>query len=639
MRLESRLRDRRRESLLVRNRLLVAFLAVVLLMAGLVARLYYLQVISHEHFATLSEDNRVKVVPVPPTRGFIYDRQGVVLAHNRPSFSLELTPESNPDLDGTVHALEEVVDVRPADLARFRTLLKRRRRFESVPLRLNLSEEEVARFAINRHLFPGVDVEARMSREYPLGAAAAHVVGYVGRIDEQEAQVLDPANYAGSTHVGKVGVEKGYQDALHGRVGYEQVETNAAGRLLRVLSHRPAVSGQDVHLHLDMSLQLAAEEALGEENGAIVVLEPHSGAVLALVSKPGYDPNPFVNGIDAASYRALQRSRDRPLYNRALRGQYPPGSTIKPIVALAGLRHNLKLAHGHTYCRGFYQLPGSSHRYRDWKKEGHGRMDLRLAIVRSCDVFFYEMALALGIDRLHDFMARFGFGQPTGIDVGGEQAGLMPSTAWKRKARGQDWYSGETVIAGIGQGYVLTTPIQLASAAATLATRGRRAAPRVARTLVDPATGKRTPVGTPVTSVDIPETSPHWKPVIQGMVDVVHAPNGTAHRIALGATYRIAGKTGTAQVFSLRQDQKYNEKSLPKHLKDHALFIAFAPADDPRIAVAVLVEHGGGGSRAAAPVARKVMDHYLLGAAAKAGEGAGGPAADGAEAVDEAGEE
>jgi penicillin-binding protein 2 len=612
VRLDNRMRDRIQESLLVSNRLLVALVGVVLLIAALIVRLFYLQVVSHDHFATLSEDNRVKLVPVPPTRGLVYDRHGVILAHNQPSFGLELTSESVQDMDRTLRELEEIIEVRPGDLSRFRTQLKRRRRFESVPLRLNLSEEEVARFAVNRHRFPGVDVEARLSRDYPLGASSAHVVGYVGRIDEQELQVLDTADYAGTTHIGKTGVEKAYEEALHGRVGYEQVETNASGRLLRVLSHRPAISGRDVYLHVDMSLQLAAEEALGAENGAVVAIEPHTGAVRALVSKPGFDPNPFVNGIGVASYRALQRSKDRPLYNRALRGQYPPGSTVKPFMGLAGLTYNVALSQGATYCRGSFSLPGVSHVFRDWKKTGHGRVDLNLAIVRSCDVYFYEMALALGIDRMHAFMSGFGFGEPTGIDVGGELPGLMPSTEWKKTRRGQNWYLGETISAGIGQGYWLATPIQLAATTATLATRGQRTEPRVARAVVDPPTGRMTPVTTRTTHVGPPEASRFWEKVIQGMVNVVHSPGGTALRIGADAKYRIAGKTGTAQVFSLR-GAKYDEKSIPKHLRDHALFIAFAPAEDPRIAVAVLVENGGGGSRTAAPVARKVMDHYLLG--------------------------
>jgi len=618
MRLDRRMRDRIQESLLVSNRILVAALMVVVLIAVLLVRLFYLQIVSYEHFATLSEDNRVKLVPVPPTRGRIYDRRGVLLADNQPSFSLEVVPESVGNLDATVRELEQVVEVRPADLARFRLLLKRRRPFESVPLRLNLGEEEVASFAVNRHRFPGVEVEARLSRYYPLGAPAVHVVGYVGRVDEQDLQVLDSADYAGTTHVGKTGVEKAYEADLHGRVGYEQVESNAAGRLLRVLSHQAPLSGKDVYLHLDMALQLAAENALGAENGAVVVIEPQTGAVLALVSKPGFDPNPFVNGIDVGSYRSLQRSRDRPLYNRALRGQYPPGSTLKPFVALAGLFHNVPLAHGTIHCRGFYQLPGSSHRYRDWKKEGHGRVDLELGIMRSCDVFFYQMALALGIDRLHGFLASFGFGEPSGVDIGGELSGLAPSPAWKRKARKQDWYAGETIITGIGQGYMLTTPIQLASGTAALATRGRRMLPRVVRALADQASRRLTPVATEAKMIGIPENSRHWGPVIQGMIDVVHSPGGTAQRIAAGAAYRIAGKTGTAQVFSLRQNQKYNEKAVEKHLRDHALFIAFAPAEEPRLAVAVLVENGGAGSRAAAPVARQVLDYYLLGEADKA---------------------
>jgi penicillin-binding protein 2 len=606
------LKDKARESALLRNRAITALLVVLALAGVLVARLVYLQIIAHVHFATLSENNRVKIVPIPPTRGLIYDRNGVLLAQNLPSFSLEVVPEAVEDMEATLEGLSRIVSIREADLDRFRKVLRRKRPFESIPLRFHLNDEEVARFAVNRHRFPGVDIEARLTRHYPLGATTAPVVGYVGRIDEQELQYLDAANYSGSSHVGKTGVEKAYEDVLHGRVGYKHVETNAQGRTLRVLARSAPVPGHDLEMNIDVSLQAAAEKALGEENGAVVAIDPETGGVLALVSTPSYDPNLFVNGIDAQEYAALQASPNRPLFNRALRGQYPPGSTVKPFVALAGLDADAVKPEDETWCRGWYQLPGASHRYRDWKRSGHGHVDLNTAIKRSCDVYFYELALELGIDRLNAYMTRFGFGQKTGVDIGGEVSGLMPSRDWKRRARSQPWYPGETLITGIGQGFTLATPLQLATATASLAMHGSRLTPRVVHAEVDPESGARTVLkATTLPSVKVRDDG-IWTAVIQGMVDVVHDARGTARRIGLDAPYQIAGKTGTAQVFSVGQEEKYDAAVLDKRLRDHALFIAFAPARKPRIAVAVLVENGGSGSGAAAPIARKVMDHYLL---------------------------
>jgi penicillin-binding protein 2 len=606
------IRDKAREALLVKNRALIAMLAVVLLLGVLVSRLYLLQVVHHRHFSTLSEENRVNIVPIPPNRGVIYDRHGVVLAQNQPSFSLELVPEAVRDMGRTLDELAAIVDIRPVDLERFHKLVRRMRRFEGVPLRFHLTEPEVARFAINRHRFPGVDIQARLTRHYPLGPSGVHAIGYVGRIDEHEVQELDPANYSGTTHVGKVGAERAYEDMLHGRVGYRHVETNAQGRTLRVLEEIPPVSGQDLQLSIDASLQLAAEQTLGEENGAIVAIDPRNGEVLALASTPVYDPNLFVNGIEPEAYAALQKATSRPLYNRALRGVYPPGSTIKPFMAMAGRFYKSGLARGETWCRGFYQLKGNAHRYRDWKKEGHGAVDLSRAIMRSCDVYFYQLALDLGIDRMHEFMSRFGFGRRSGIDIGGEQEGLMPSKEWKQRVRHQPWYPGETLITGIGQGYMLVTPIQLASATATLSQRGRRLQPKVGLRLRNHATGQYSPVpAVPAPALE-GVADGDWEVVIRAMVDVVHTPGGTALKVGQGALYRMAGKTGTAQVFGLGQDEKYDARRISKKLRDHGLFVAFAPAEDPRIAVAVVVENGGSGSGAAAPLARRVFDHYLL---------------------------
>ncbi len=609
------LKDKARESRLLRQRVLTALAVVLVLATVLINRLVYLQVISHDHFATLSEKNRVKIVPIPPTRGLIYDRNGVVLAQNQPSFSLEIVPEAVHDMEVSLQGLAEIIDVRDSDLDRFRKLLKRKRAFEGIPLRFHLSEEEVARFAVNRHRFPGVDIEARLTRQYPLGATAAHVVGYVGRIDEQELQHLDTANYSGTSHLGKTGVEKAYEGVLHGKVGYQHVETNAQGRTLRILDRTPPQPGDDLAIDIDVSLQAVAEVALAGENGAVVAIEPQTGGILALVSTPSYDPNLFVNGIDSRRYASLQLSPDRPLFNRALRGQYPPGSTVKPFVGLAGLEYEATTMDRETWCPGWYQLPGRAHRYRDWKRSGHGKLDLNGAMTQSCDVYFYDLALELGIDRIHSFMSRFGFGEKTGVDIGGEVSGLMPSREWKRAVRNQPWYPGETLITGIGQGFTLTTPLQLATATASLAKRGGRVRPRVVNAVIDPEVGETVAIE-PVAEAGVTlRDAAHWDLVIQGMVDVVHGARGTARRIGLDAPYTIAGKTGTAQVFTIGQEEEYEAEELEKRLRDHALFIAFAPVEEPRIAVAVLVENGGSGSKAAAPIARKVMDHYLLGQA------------------------
>lgn len=579
----------------------------------LVARLVHLQVLSHEHFATRSQENRVKVIAEPPLRGMIYDRNGVLLAGNQPSFRLEVIPEQVANLEETLAELGKLVEITESDLKRFHSLRRRMPRFQGIPLRLHLSEEEIGRFAVNRHLFPGVDIVAALTRHYPLAEHVAHVVGYVGRIDEDELQHLDVANYSGTTHVGKIGVEKSYESVLHGKVGYQHVETNAQGRLLRVLERVAPIPGKNLFLTIDMRLQMVAEEAFGDFTGAVVAIDPNTGEVLAMVSKPGYDPNLFVRGLDAKQYQALQEHEDRPLYNRALRGQYPPGSTMKPFIGLAGLEYKI-VSPSHTiFCPGFYQLPGHEHRYRDWKRWGHGKVNLERAIVESCDVYFYDLARELGIDRLHEFQKLFGFGSKTGIDIGGELAGLAPSREWKEATRGQPWYPGETLIAGIGQGYTLTTPLQLASATATLATRGKRLVPRLLHALQDPDTHEMT-LQEPVHKEPVPVVDPaNWDHAIAAMTGVVHGERGTARASADGAPYRYAGKTGTAQVFGIKQDEKYDEEKIARKLRDHALFIAFAPLENPRLAVAVIVENGSSGGSVAAPIARKIFDAYLSG--------------------------
>ncbi|MCG8428626.1 MAG: penicillin-binding protein 2, partial [Chromatiales bacterium] len=455
------LKDYLRESRLFKHRAITAAAGIFVLVTFLALRLVQLQITDHEHFTTLSQDNRVKVQPLPPTRGLIYDRSGVLLAQNLPAHSLEIIPERVGDLEKTLDQLSKIITITESDRKRFQRLRKQRRRFDSIPIRLRLEEDEVARFAINRHRFPGVDIQAKLLRDYPLGAETAHVLGYVGRISEKELQVIDESNYSGTTYIGKNGIEKTYEAQLHGEVGLQQVEVNALGRVIRVLENQPPRPGDDLYLTLDSQLQAVAMAAFGEENGSAVAIDPQTGNVLALVSKPGFNPNLFVEGISPTDYRELQHSPDKPLFNRALRGQYPPGSTVKPFIGLAGLESGTVYYHQKKYCPGYYQLPNLSHKYRDWKKTGHGAVDLEDAIIQSCDVYYYDLAYQMGIDKIQSFMSRFGFGERTGIDITGELPGLMPSRAWKKKRRRAPWYPGETLITGIGQGYFLTTPLQL----------------------------------------------------------------------------------------------------------------------------------------------------------------------------------
>jgi len=605
------IKDSARESQLFRSRAMVALVSILFATILLLGRLVQLQIFEYEHFRTLSEDNRVKVVPVVPTRGLIYDRNGVILAENVPTFSLEIKPDAVVDIDQVIAELRDLISISEQDERRFERLKKSSRPFESIPLRLRLTAEEVARFAVNRYRFPGVAVEARLSRYYPLGKLAAHVVGYVGRINEADLKRLDEVEYRGSTYVGKTGIEQSYEKQLHGQVGYQQVETNAQGRTLRVLARKDPLPGDNIYLNIDIGLQQTASQALAQHNGAVVAIDPLTGGVLAFVSQPGFDPNKFVDGIEHKDYRALLNSPDRPLYNRALKGQYPPGSTVKPFMALAGLEDGVEKSHQQVWCPGWFSLPGKSHRYRDWKRGGHGRVDLSKAITQSCDVYFYTLALQLGIDRIHKFFARFGFGARTGIDLIGESAGLNPSRSWKRKARNQAWYPGETVISGIGQGFTLATPLQLAHATATLAMRGLSQTPRLVLRTESVRKNSDLKLSPVPASYIKPRKAENWQTVINAMEAVVHGPHGTARRIGIGLKYRIAGKTGTAQVFTVGQKEKYEAKKLAKKLLDHALFIAFAPVKKPRIAIAVVVENGGSGSRAAAPVARKVLDYYL----------------------------
>jgi len=591
------------------RRALVAAVLATLFLTLVVMRAAHLQIDKHQHFSTLSQDNRVRLEPLPPARGLIYDREASLLAYNQPSFTLTLTPYKVPDMGALIAALADLIRIDEADIKRFDRLRRQGSPYQAFPLRMHLTEEEIARLSLDGYRFPAMDIRTDLLRTYPQAGQTAHVLGYVGRIDEEELKRIDQANYRGTDFIGKNGLEKAYEEVLHGQSGYRQVEVNAKGRVLRTLQSVPPTPGKDLRLHLDFRLQQDAAAALGRRRGAVVALDPRNGGVLALVSTPGFDPNPFVEGISAKDYAALRHDLDVPLFDRALRGQYPPGSTIKPFVALGGLETGVITPRKVKHCGGAYQLPGQSHLYRDWRKGGHGVVDLRRAIVESCDVYFYDLAHDLGVDRLEDFLGKFHFGAKTGIDLTGEQGGLLPSREWKQRVRHQDWYPGETLILGIGQGALLATPLQMAAATAALANGGRYQEPRVARQL-DAGEGRIEPIQATRQGLGLDPS--HVEEIVQAMVQVVENPRGTAKRIRTPA-YRIAGKTGTAQVFSVGQKEAYNERQVSERKRDHALFVAFAPVDEPRIAVAVLVENGGHGGATAAPVARAVMDSYLLG--------------------------
>lgn len=612
MGLKFTLKDIEEEARLLRHRVYTSAIIIVFLVLVLIARLFYLQVIEHEHFITLSQSNRVKVLPVPPIRGLIFSRDNVLVADNRPSFSLEIIPEQINSLKQTITSLASVIDIDEEDISRFKKLSQGKRRFEGIPLKFRLSEDEVARFSVERHKFPGVKVIARPYRHYPDDSGLVHALGYVGRIDEKALLEIDESNYLGTTHIGKLGVEKAYEEILHGRVGYQQVEVNAQGRIIRVLERTPPKPGQNIHLTLNHSLQSLATRILKDRRGSIVVMDVENGDILALVSSPSYDPNPFVNGIDSKSYNALLSSKDTPLINRALNGKYPPGSTIKPFLGIAAMRFGIREPDNTSWCKGWYSLKGHDHRYRDWKKTGHGDVDLHYAIMQSCDVYYYDLAHDLGITKLNEGLTNFGFGLKTGIDIGGESLALVPSIEWKRRALNQPWYPGETLIAGIGQGYVLATPLQLVTATAVLANHGKRVYPRLVYKTSDPISGENNilPIATPE-YVDAYKEE-HWNYINQAMHDVVHGVQGTARRSGANALYEFAGKTGTAQVAGIGQDEKYDKDNVPEHLRDHALFIAFAPVETPEIALAIVVENGGGGSSTAAPIARQLFDHYFL---------------------------
>ena len=588
---------------------------ILVLCLLLLLRLVWLQVVSHGYYHTLAEANRISIVPIVPNRGLILDRSGVVLAENNSTYSLEIDPARSGDLEAVINRLSALVTITSSDRKLFHKLLDETHGLSPIPIRNRLSEVEIARFSVNRYRFPGVDIQARLIRNYPLGTSASHLIGYIGRINEADQDRLDDQDmtdqYRGTNHIGKLGIEGHYEQELHGVTGSAQVETDASGHGVRSLARIDPVAGNDLILTLDASLQQAAEKAFGDHRGALVAIEPATGEILALVSLPGFDPNLFVDGIDQDNWNALSGSPDKPLNNRALRGQYPPGSTVKPLMALAALTLGKRSTTYKVTDPGYFSFPGSTHRYRDWRAGGHGAVDMHLSIVQSCDTYYYSLANELGIDAMHDFFTQFGFGQKTGVDIDGETPGLYPSTEWKQKRFKQDWYGGETVISGIGQGYVLATPLQLAQAMATLANHGIMMRPHLVRAIRDRATGslRTLPLET-VRTVPLKQADVDF--VRDAMVDVMK-PGGTAAQAGAGATYPIAGKTGTAQVVGVRQGEKYSESRTSEYNRDHALFVAFAPADQPKIAVAVLVENGGHGGSIAAPIARQVLDFYLLG--------------------------
>jgi len=620
----SPIKDHHSERRLFIARVVLASVIGFLLLGIVIARLVQLQIFEYEVFAAQSQGNRVRIEPVPPIRGLVFDRRGRVLAENLPAYQLELIPEQVADIDDTLQRLAALNLIEAEDIPSYKELSESGPRFKPVTLNFRLSDEQIANFAIQRPRFPGVDFQPRLVRHYTQGEAVAHAVGYVGALSKNDLERLDASDYAGTSHTGKTGVENSFENDLHGDVGVQHVISNALGRQIPTDSREMADSlptdesplpGHNIYLSLDLDLQLLATRMLDGWRGAVVALDPWTGEILALVSAPKFDPNLFALGMSSTQFATLQNDATQPLFNRAVRGAYPPGSTIKPMLALAALETGATNIERKSFCRGYFMLPNTTHRYRDWKPEGHGEVDIHTALQQSCDVYFYEISVDIGIDRMHYYLDQFGLGQQTGIDIRGEHNGLVPSREWKRNAfrepTDQRWYNGETVIASIGQGYMLATPLQLASAAGALATRGIRYAPHLVAAIEDPLTGDRRMIE-PRRLDDVRiDNDDYWNLVIGAMNDVMQSVRGTAWAAGGNAPYQMAGKSGTAQVFSVAQEEEYDEEEIEEQLRDHALFISFAPLDNPRIAVAVIVENGSSGSRVAAPIARAIMDEYL----------------------------
>lgn len=605
------LKDNQQEAALFRRRATVAAGFVLFMFLVLLGRYYYLQVIQYETYSTLSENNRVHLEAISPPRGFIYDRKGLLLADNQPTFTLTINRQQVDSIDGMIKRLTPVLELSPDDVKRFYTRLRVARKFEEVPVKLRLTEEDIARFSEVKYELSGVNVNVELSRHYPYGDLFAHAIGYVSRISEKEEATLDPVEYAGTNLIGKIGIEKYYENLLHGKVGYQHVETNAHGRLIRVLKRTPPVRGNDLTLHLDYQLQKIAHDQLNGRRGAIVAIDPITGGVLAFVSNPSFDPNPFVGGIPYQLYTEYRDHIDRPLYNRALQGIYPPGSTIKPFEGMGGLHYGLIDWNYRISDPGFFHLPGDSHMFRDWKKTGHGVVDLHKAVVQSCDTFFYQLSDRMGVDRFHEWMKEFGFGERTGIDLVNESRGNLPSTQWKKEKLKAPWYRGEMMSVGIGQGYFTATPLQLAMATAIMANGGHHIRPHLLNTTTGP---KKYDAGNhPDYNIPYSGKPEDWGLMRMAMRDVAHGDGGTARATGYAIKgYEMAGKTGTAQVKGIKQGEKYNESAVGERFLDHAWFIGFAPADNPKIAVAVLVENGKHGS-AVAPIARALFDYEIKG--------------------------
>lgn len=601
------IKNHHQEIQLTASRSLIAMIVIAILVILLITRLIWLQLYKHDVYTTLATNNWLDLVPAEPTRGLIYDRNGVLLAENIPVFSLDVIPYEVKNMTSTLEQLGKIISLSDNDVVQFQKQIKQHRRFDEIPLKLRLSEEEVARFAENQHRFPGVTITARLMRHYPFGESFSHVIGYVGRINIQELNEIDATNYSASHYIGKLGIEKFYEEELHGYVGYQQVENDASGKSIRILKEIKGTPGKNIYLTLDSGLQLVAEEALKGHRGAVIAMDPTNGDVMALVSQPGYDPNLFVVGISQQDFQALQESTDRPLYNRALRGLYPPASTIKPFLALQGLELGFVNDITQISDPGWFELSVGAHRYHDWKRGGHGTVNLNTAILSSCDIYFYHLAERMGITNMDNMLAQFGYGEVTDIDLDNELPGVLASPAWKQKVKAAHWYQGDTIISGIGQGYMQVTPLQLVTATSILANRGLKISPHLLLGQQIPGNNYEPYQAAPEENIVLKDNQ-NWERVITAMQSVVTSPQGTAYRYGKNHTYTIAAKTGTAQVIAKRNpEEKDNQEALPEKFRDHHLFIAFAPADKPQLAVAVITEN----SNNALEVARAIFDYYL----------------------------
>lgn len=609
------LRNHLRELRHFHIRLTISAGFVVLLFCLLLARFFYLQVLRGEHYTTLAEANRISIVPLVPNRGLIFDRNGEILAENHTTYALEIVPDKVTNLEAAIDELATVIEITAEDRQRFNKLRRENTRFQSLPIRTRLSDVEVASFAANHYRFPGMEIKARLLRHYPHAELLSHVIGYIGRISDKDLEQLENnnelENYRGSLHIGRTGIEQSYERELHGVTGFEEAETDVAGRHVRTLSHTPPVAGNDLVLSLDLKLQQAAESAFGDYRGALVAMDPTNGEILAFVSKPGFDPNLFVDGIDHLNWRLLNESIDKPLNNRALRGVYPPGSTFKPFMALAGLELGKRTFQYAINDPGYFSLPGSQHRFRDWKPGGHGKVDLHKSLVISCDTYYYMLANDLGITNMFNFISQFGFGRKTGIDIPGEVAGLLPSPEWKMKRFKQSWFPGDTISVGIGQGYNLATPLQLTFATMILANNGTAYRPHFVKQIQNSITGRSfEKKNNQMYTLDLKKENLMR---VNNALAGVTRPGGTAARAGANAAYTFAGKTGTSQVINIKQGERYVASKIQERHRDHALFTAYAPAEDPKIIMTVLVENGGSGGSTAAPIARQVLDYFFLG--------------------------